>query len=448
MVRCEDAPLVPHDRGPGYADDHDYAPTDGALIAHKQVIDDGSGAGNRQTLTLTHATFSPALPQSAFSQPAEHLSDYSIAGGATSATVPFQLLNNHIYADVSVNGAKPLPFIFDTGGHSILTPETAKLLAVNSQGSETSTGGGEGTAQSGVGTVKSLTVGGVTLTNQPITVLTFSPPGVEGIDEAGMLGYELFARFITRVDYGARTLTFFDKAHFDPKDAGTPVSMRLYHQFPEVPGSYDGIAGRFGIDTGSRMTLMLTGPFVRQNDLRAKATSGNEAMVGWGIGGPSRAFVTRGGELRLGDVTVENPLTAFSTDKGGAGASEAFPNNVGGGILKRFVVTFDYDHNLMYLKPIAEPVADLDTFDRSGMWINQVDGGFKIFDVTKGGPAEAAGLAKGDVIVAINGKPASSISLSDIRQQLRDDAPGAVVNLTIKQESGSKKVAVTLRDLI
>jgi predicted metalloprotease with PDZ domain len=150
----------------------------------------------------------------------------------------------------------------------------------------------------------------------------------------------------------------------------------------------------------------------------------------------------------LGDVTVENPLTAFSTDKGGAGASEAFPNNVGGGILKRFVVTFDYDHNLMYLKPIAEPVADLDTFDRSGMWINQVDGGFKIFDVTKGGPAEAAGLAKGDVIVAINGKPASSISLSDIRQQLRDDAPGAVVNLTIKQESGSKKVAVTLRDLI
>lgn len=288
----------------------------------------------------------------------------------------------------------------------------------------------------------------MTLTNQPITVLSFSAPGVEGINEAGMLGYELFARFITRVDYGARTLTFIDKAHFDPKDAGTPVPMRLYHQFPEVLGSYDGIPGRFGIDTGSRMTLMLTGPFARQNDLRAKATSGNEAMVGWGVGGPSRAFVTHGGELRLGDVTIENPLTAFSTDKGGAGASEAFPNNVGGGILKRFVVTFDYDHNLMYLKPIAGAVADLDAFDRSGMWINQIDSGFKIFDITKGGPADTAGLAKGDEIVAVDGEPANSIPLSDMRQQLRDGAAGSAVRLTVKRASGTQDVSITLRDLI
>jgi membrane-associated protease RseP (regulator of RpoE activity) len=224
--------------------------------------------------------------------------------------------------------------------------------------------------------------------------------------------------------------------------------MRLYHQFPEVLGSYDGIPGRFGIDTGSRMTLMLTGPFVRQNDLRAKATSGNEAMVGWGVGGPSRAFVTRGGELKLGDVTVDNPITAFSTDKGGAGASEAFPNNVGGGILKRFVVTFDYDHNLMYLKPIAGPVADLDTFDRSGMWINQIDGGVKIFDVTKGGPADQAGLAKGDEIVAVDGKPANAFPLSDLRQQLRDGKPGSVVKLTVKRASGTQDVSITLHDLI
>jgi len=426
----------------------DYMPTGDALIAHKQVIDDGSGETNRQTLTVTRVKFSPALPLTAFSQPAEHLSDYSIAGGATATTVPFQLLNNHIYADVSVNGSKPLPFIFDTGGHSILTPETAKLLAVNSQGAQTSTGGGEGTVQSGVGTVKSLTVGGVTLTNQPITVLTFSAPGVEGVHEAGMLGYELFARFVTRIDYGAHTLTFFDKAHFDSRDAGTPVPMRLYHQFPEVLGSYDGIPGRFGIDTGARMTLMLTGPFVHQNDLRAKATSGNEAMVGWGVGGPSRAFVTRGGELKLGDVTIDNPLTALNTDKGGAGASEVFPNNVGGGILKRFVVTIDYDHNLMYLKPVAGPVTDLDAFDRSGMWINQDDGGFKIFDVTKGGPADSAGLAKGDEIVAIDGKPANAIALSDMRQQLRDGAPGTAMTFTIKRGAETKEVTVTLRDLI
>ena len=34
-------------------------------------------------------------------------------------------------------------------------------------------------------------------------------------------------------------------------------------------------------------------------------------------------------------------------------------------------MTFDYDHNTMYLKP-AGRMADLDTFDRAGMWINVI----------------------------------------------------------------------------
>ena len=50
----------------------------------------------------------------------------------------------------------------------------------------------------------------------------------------------------------------------------------------------------------------------------------------------------------------------------------------------------------------GEPI-DLDTFDRSGMWINAQDGGFKVIDVTNSGPADRAGLKKGDVIVAVDG---------------------------------------------
>jgi hypothetical protein len=156
----------------------DYAPTDGVQIAHKQVIDDGSGSSNRQTMTLVRATFLPALPPSAYAQPRAHLTDYSIAGGAHQTTVPFRLLNNHIYAAVSVNGAKPEQFLFDTGGHNILTPETAKALAGKAVGSQTSAGGGDALVQSGLAEAKSITVGRATLINQPITVLPFSAPDV------------------------------------------------------------------------------------------------------------------------------------------------------------------------------------------------------------------------------------------------------------------------------
>ncbi|HWA03805.1 MAG TPA: aspartyl protease family protein [Rhizomicrobium sp.] len=421
----------------------DYAPVDGAMIARKLVVDDGSG--NLQTFALTSAKFSAALPAGAYGKPAENIHDFSIAGGKHETTVPFRLLNNHIYADVSVNGSKPLNFIFDTGGHSIVTPETAKALGIASKGNLTSSGGGENLATSGVTTLKSIRVGDATITDQTASVLDFQAKGVEGTDEQGMVGYEFFARFVTRFDYGNRTITFIDKKYFDPRGAGTPVPMRLYHQFPEILGSYDGIPGRFGIDTGSRMPLELNAAFAAKHGLRAKVTGGVEAMTGWGVGGPSRSLVFRGGTLKLGDVTIGHPLTMISLDKGGAGAAEAFPNNVGGGVLKRFVVTFDYDHSTMYLKPYEGLHSDIDTFDRSGMWINAVPEGFKVIDITKGGPAEGAGLAKDDIITAINGTPAKDLNLPLLREMWRNNPPGTVERLAVK---GKGEVKVTLRDQI
>jgi hypothetical protein len=425
-----------------------YGPVDGIAIAHKIVVDDGSGPQGLQTMTLTSARFLGPQDPTHFAKPEEHLDDYSIAGGATETTVPIRILNNHIYADVSIEGSAPMPFIFDTGGHTLLTPATAKALDIKPEGAVSSTGGGDAIAQSGEAVARTITLGGVTLTNQPLSVIQFSPAGVEGVHEGGMLGYELFARFVTRIDYGHQTMTFIDKKHFDPTDAGTPVPIRFYHQFPEVLGSYDGITGRFGIDTGARTPLMLTTPFARDHDLLDKVDQSPVMMTGWGVGGPTHSHVFHGGTLRLGDVTIDHPLTLISTDKGGAGASPAFPNNVGGGVLKRFVVTLDYDHDTMYLKPIEGPVADLDTFDRAGFWINEVDGGFKIVDVTKNSPAEEAGLAKDDVITAVNGTPATSLKLYDVRQMLRDEPPGTAVMLSLKRGGDTRNVTFTLRDLI
>jgi S1-C subfamily serine protease len=102
----------------------------------------------------------------------------------------------------------------------------------------------------------------------------------------------------------------------------------------------------------------------------------------------------------------------------------------------------------MYLKSIEGPVPDLDAFDRSGLWINEADDGFKVFDVSKGSPAEQAGLAKDDVITAVNGKPASSLKLADVRQMLRDEPPGTAVTLAVKRGDDTRNVTFTLRDLI
>jgi len=149
--------------------------------------------------------------------------------------------------------------------------------------------------------------------------------------------------------------------------------------------------------------------------------------------------------LALGDVKIPNVVTSFNTQSKGAFAGNDYSGNVGSGILKRFIVTFDYEHQIMYLKPSPMPLTDVGVFDRSGIWINDSQGGFKIVSVTPKGPAEEAGLKEGDVIVSIDGKLAGETTLPDLRQRLRNSTPGTKVKLGMQ---GGKYVTITLRDQI
>ena len=119
----------------------DYAPVEGIEVARKIVVDDGTGSENRQTQVLTAARVSPRRFRSRYQAPKVSLHDSSIVGGTAETTVPFQLINNHIYAAVSVDGAKPTLFIFDTGGHATVSSSLAAALALKVAGSQTITGG-------------------------------------------------------------------------------------------------------------------------------------------------------------------------------------------------------------------------------------------------------------------------------------------------------------------
>lgn len=426
----------------------DYRNAEGVRVPYKTVIDSGLGKQYLQTSEITAVAFLPTQPLAAYAPPKSVVKDVSIAGGATATTIPFKLINNHIYADAWVNGHGPLLFIFDTGGQNILVPATAKALGIKTEGAMPAAGAGNGVANYGLAKIASLRIGGATFKNQIVGVIDFEAPGVEGVDIKGMAGYSAFKRFVTRIDYGKREITLIEPDHFDPKDAGTPIPFVFNGNIPEVDGSFDGIPGRFEIDTGARSALTLTAPFVRKHDLQGSHPHGVTAVDGWGVGGPAQAYVTRGKLLTLGPIRVPNVVTGFSLAKCGAFASTAYQGNVGGGILKRFVVTFDYTHHVMYLKPLAGPVADIGSYDRSGMWINAVQDGVRVMDVTAGGPVAHAGIKSGDVIIAVDGKPAAQIPLYDLRLKLRDDATGTVVRFAVKRDGKTRQVKVTLRDQI
>jgi hypothetical protein len=425
----------------------DYRPEDGVQRPHKIVVDNGDGPDQLQTQTLTEVKVLPPRPAAAFAAPKVTLADWSIAGGQGRVTVPFRLLNNHIYLDVKVDGKGPFLFILDTGGQEVLQPATAKALQQTVAGQLAGHGAGEGTVQFGFTKVDSLAIGDLKLEHQTVAVLPFQSAKVEGFDAGGMLGFETIRRLVTRIDYGARTLTFIDPRSFDPRDAGTPVPFRFYQTIPQVEGTFEGLPAKFDIDTGSRVEVTLTAPFVKAQGLIAKHPEGAMVVDGWGVGGRSRSYVTRGADLTLGPVRIGPVVAGFSSQHNGAFADPTYDGNIGAGILKRFVVTFDYDHEVMYLKPIAHPT-DVGVFDKSGMWINGADDGFEIVDVSAGGAAAAAGLAVGDHIVSVDGKASGAFTLSDLRMRLRDEAAGTVVTLQVKRGDKTWTAPVTLKDQI
>jgi len=63
----------------------------------------------------------------------------------------------------------------------------------------------------------------------------------------------------------------------------------------------------------------------------------------------------RGASLTLGPVEVKGVVASLSTQTKGAFASDDYQGSIGGGFLKRFVVTFDYGHQIIYLKPWRSP---------------------------------------------------------------------------------------------
>ena len=425
----------------------DYAPTDGVALPHKIHISTGE-AKYDQDMTVTKASFGPSPGQASFGAPKVSVADFSITHGGKQTSFPFRLLNNHIYADVGVNGRGPFQFIFDTGGENLLTPTLAKQLGIKSEGQMQGGGAGSGHMDVGLAKVDSITLADATLKGQVFAVapLDMLAP-IEGTAMPGMVGFETFRRFVTRIDYGTRTMTLILPEAFDPKDAGVAIPFTFNGNLIEAPATYNGIKGTFTIDSGSRSSITLNKPFVAQHGLN-KDNKTIDAVTGWGVGGATRALATRGDTLTLGTLSVRGPVVELSTDKGGAFTDASFAGNIGAGILKRFVVTLDYEHRVMYLKPIAGPVPDLDTFDRAGLWFNVGKTGFDVVDITKGAPADQAGLKTGDIIVGVDGKPASDLKVYEVRQRLRDEAPGSVVKFAVKRGSETKDVAVTLRDLI
>ena len=425
----------------------DYRLTGGVRIPHQIRVTNGDSRYD-QLITVKSVEFDVKLAADLFNMPAPPPPDYRFAGAGTSTTVPFELVNNHMYVDIFLNGEGPFRVICDTGGNNIVTPTLAQRLGLKPQGALQGRGVGEKAEDVGLVTIEHLSVGGVTLDNQLFFVFPLeSFEDVEGVPQAGIIGYEVFKRFVVRIDYEGSRLMLFEPSAFRYQGDGTVLPFKFAGHMPQVEGTIDGTPGAFQLDTGSRASLTLLAPFVEKHGLAGEGDRGVDAVTGWGVGGAARGRVVRMKSLELGPVEIRDVVTDLSQQTKGAFSDPYVAGNVGAGVLKRFNIVFDYRNQTVTFERNATFSAP-DVYDRSGMWLNRHGNALEVVDVTAGGPAAAAGLAAGDVILRIDGRAVDEVGLVALRRRFLSDPPGTEVHLLVRRGHEERDCVIVLRDLV
>ena len=424
----------------------DYREVAGVLLPFRRVQRRGDARYDVE-IEIEHIAPARHVDDAAFAMPGGTPHDFRFATAARSTTVPFELIANHIYLTVRING-EPLRFMFDSGGVNLLTRTAADALGLEPEGEIEGQGAGENSMPISLVSVAALELGGVALANQTFFVTPLADLGAaHGAAFDGLVGYEVLRRFVVDIDYGNRRLTLSDPDTYLYTGTGEPIELRFADRTPIVEGAIDGIAGEFSIDTGARSSLTLTSPFAARHALLERYAPGAERVVGWGIGGPVMARVGRARTLELGGARVDWPVTALYAGAHGAFADEALAGNIGGGVLHRFRATFDYSRRRMYLEPNAAH-DDPDRFDRSGLALKADGEAIIIAHVALDSPASRAGLKAGDRVRQLDGRVVGHAALGNIRNDFVESPSGTQVRVDYERDGTLHTTMLRLADLI
>jgi len=259
-------------------------------------------------------------------------------------TVPFTWTPGQIEVAVSANGAAAT-FLLDTGSeYSIVSTRLARQL-----GLAVEPRGGRDFADD-----VAIAIGPLGLRDQRVMVMPFDTYYARGRQIDGLLGYDVFERFAVKIDWGRRTLTFWEREAFTPPAAAVDVPVVFAGRLPVVAGTIQlsadrRLPARLAVDTGASQSIMLRHPFATAHALFALAKGETSA--------PSLASGTRrlteipAEHVSIGALTFDRPQVLAFTEPIGAAASTDSDGLIGNTLLSRFTVYVDYARKRLLFEP-------------------------------------------------------------------------------------------------
>lgn len=365
---------------------------------------------------------------------------------------PIEMNGNHVLLKGRVNNSDPLWFTLDTGAaSSVINMRRAREMGLELTLTGRAQGAG-GTAETARLSGITFSIEGVEIKN--LNVMAIALDSIEATAGRSMdviIGAELFHRYVVEVDYENRYITLYDPKQFVYTGTGESLPLKFSGNHPYVRGrvvvpGMEPIEGDFVIDAGSGFGLTFNPGFVTEHKLVERVPNTIETKAR-GVGGEFPLNIGRIESLELGRFKLLKPTSAFPRTSGFI-SREGSAGNIGGLILRRFKVIFDYSRKRMILEPnksINEPFE----FDMSGLALVSDPPQFttiKINRVLAGTPAAEAGLKAGDVLLEVDGRAASEFRLHALREMLKKE--GKTLSFKVKRGEETLEVKLKTRRLL
>lgn len=403
------------------------------------------------------------LTASSFSSLAQNPLGFDLDNGAKVVELSFIRESNLIIVPIKINGEGPYNFILDTGSESGMVFDKWVIGEKNLVGARTvPVYAADGRKVTDLWVANNLNIGlpGVSGVQQSMLVLQENFIDIEnviGVQAHGILGSEIFNRFVVEVDYDNKLLKLYNPQDFKVPRGFRKIPITLENYRPFIKASIKqenkkNIDVNLLIDTGASSALFLDVKKYEDIHLPKKTV---EHILGRALVGVIEGKIGRVKRFKLGKFKFKKVTTSYpenwNISKKGNDEYEANPRHgtVGSEILSRFRVIFDYHRKVIYLKKGKDYS---DSFKFNSVGLNVLASGkdlnsYFITDIIEDSPAVKADLKRGDEIIAIDGKPAFSYSLTDINAIFRGPR-GTLLVLIIRRDNKLLKKQVILKPLL
>jgi RNase P subunit RPR2 len=395
---------------------------------------------------------------------------FNILKGKDKASVSFKLINNLIVIPVEINGVE-MSFLLDSGVNKpiMFSLNPGDSLSIEQKERISLRGLGSGAAIQAVkARSDTFKINDILKLNLELYIILDQQINMStrlGVPIHGIIGYDVFKDFIVEINYSSEKIKFYNPETYKYKNCkkctDLPLTFRNNKPYIDVSVAIEenkepDIPVKLLIDSGGSDALWLFEDDEKRINIPEKKF---DDFLGRGLSGSIYGTRSRVKKFNMGTFSFENAKVAFPDSTAITYVKNFKERNgsIGGEILKRFRVIFDYGNKRMRLRksryfsePFRYNMSGIE-LQHNGMRVvheikkktgklqtnygrSTTEGGinvvfehynsyslvkaYEIAEIRKDSPADLAGLQQGDIIISINGRTVDKLTLSRVTAML------------------------------